>query len=536
MKIALAQLNPTIGAIEENKEKALKAVEEAKRANADLLLFPELTLIGYPPRDLLENKELIAENMRAAEAVGKASSNLTLVLSVAEPNPNEGEKPLFNVAQVWQNGKLILKYKKRLFPYYDIFDEARHFEGGNETGLFTLGNKKVAVTICEDIWGKKGYEWEYHGKDVTQDLVKEKPDLVINLSASPFQLEKTERRISLLKEIAHELKCPVVYCNQTGANDELLFDGSSLVLNANGEVEVRLPAFEEKTVVHTLGTGTSISPYPKTKEEWLFQSLVCGVSDYFKKTKNTKAVLGLSGGIDSAVVLAIVSAAVGAKNVKAVGLPSRYNASQSLEDAKKEADNLGVEFEMIPIEPIVESFLKQIPLQGLPLENIQPRIRMTLLMAIANKENRILLNTSNKSEIACGYATLYGDSAGALAVLGDVKKNEVYALARWINREREIIPRRVIDRAPSAELKENQTDQDSLPPYDDVDQLVEMHVEKGMTRAAILKAGMNPKSLDTFLRLYQINEYKRRQLPPALRVTGKAFGMGRRIPVVRFTQ
>ncbi len=536
MRVVISQLNLKIAAVEENLKKTLEALEEAKRSKADLIIFPELTFIGYPPRDLLENNNLIRENILAAEKLGAQSEGITLVTSVAEPNPEMGAKPLFNVAQVWQNGKCILKYKKRLFPYYDVFDEERHFESGKEKGFFLIGSKKVAVTICEDIWGKKGYEWRYHGRDLTQELKEDKPDLVINLSASPFQIGKPERRVSLLKEITAELKCPVVYCNQVGANDELLFDGSSLIVDEKAQLVVRLPAFEEKTVTYELGQSTQLSLSPQTNIEWIYHGLVLGIRDYFRKTNNAKAILGLSGGIDSSVVLALVVKALGSQNVKAVALPSKFNAQISHDDAKTLAANLNVEFQTISIEPLVEGFTKQVKLSGLAAENIQPRIRMTLLMALANAENRILLNTSNKSEIACGYATLYGDSAGALSVIGDLKKFEVYALAKYINEASEVIPKRVIERAPSAELRENQTDQDTLPAYEVLDKIVELFIEKAKSYQEILQSGVDKKSLDTFLKLYQSSEYKRRQLPPVLRVSEKAFGMGRRIPVVRFTQ
>ncbi len=531
MKIALHQLNPKIGAVDENLRMVLKALEESKKQGAELVLFPELTFLGYPPRDLLESLELVKRNEKAAETAGKQTQGLAAVFSVVEKNSAAGQKPVFNVAQVWQDGKCILKYRKKLFPYYDVFDEERHFQPGDQNGFFEVAGKKVAVTICEDAWGRQGFEWDYHGRDVIEDLKGSALDLLINLSASPFHFGKPERRELLFAQIAQELNCPVAYCDQAGVNDELIFDGASFILDAKGKLEARLPVFKESSVTHLLGQAGQISAYPATKEAWHFEALAFGIRDYVKKSGGEKLILGLSGGIDSCVVAAIAKEAVGNQNVKAVALPSKYNASASLSDSKQLAEKLGIDFQAVSIEPMVQAFLKSLPVTGLALENIQPRVRMTVLMAIANSENRILLNTSNKSEISCGYATLYGDTSGALAVLGDLKKHEVYALAKYINRNGEIIPQNAITRAPSAELRENQTDQDSLPAYDVLDEIVRLFIEEGKTFSEIKSLGVDPKAVDIFQRLYRSSEYKRRQLPPALRLTSKAFGMGRRIPV-----
>lgn len=531
MKVGVAQLNPKIGAVEDNLKKVLAAIEEAKANQASLLVFPELTFLGYPPRDLLEIKKLIQKNEDAAKTAGAKTQGMIAIFSVAETNPNPGEKPLFNVAQVWQNGKCVLKYKKRLFPYYDVFDEERHFEPGTGNGIFVWEGKKVALTICEDAWARQGFEWKSHGRDLISELKTEKPDLLLNLSASPFEMQKPERREVLFASIAKELKCPVIYCDQTGANDELIFDGSSFVLNENGERLLQLPAFQPAIQFWEWGKKSFLSPLPSSRPEWMWEALTLGVRDYCEKTGQKKAVLGLSGGIDSCVVLTLLCQALGSENVKAVALPTRFNSENSLKDAEFLCEQLGIPLQTLPIENLREAFEKTLPLKGVALENIQPRIRMTLLMGIANAENRILFNTSNKSELVCGYSTLYGDTAGALGVIGDLKKREVYDLAKYINRKKEIIPKNAIERPPSAELRDNQTDQDTLPAYDVVDKIVELFIEERLSPSEILKKGISQKDWETFSKLYRVSEYKRRQMPPILRVTSKAFGIGRRIPV-----
>ncbi len=532
MKAAIAQINPTIGDFALNARKMTDAIAAAKRAGAALVVFPELTTTGYPPRDLLDYEEFADANLKCLDTVAKAATGITAICGFVEKNPAPTGKPYFNAAAVLQEGRVIAVYRKQLLPYYDVFDEERYFEPGPVFGkpLFTLDGKRVAVTICEDAWNCENCLKRPYAVRPIEALRASGADLVVNLSASPFQLGKPALRIKLFTEAAAAVGAPVLFCNQAGGNDEILFDGCSFAVTPEGKLLAAARAFGEELLIVDLESKAAVQPpWPKEEAEWLFDALVMGLRDYAAKCGAHKVCLGLSGGVDSSVVAAIAVAALGKENVAALSLPTRYTASASREDAETLATRLGIELKLMPIEPLftlVQDQWKTVfghAPAGVALENIQPRLRMTLLMALANEQDRLLLNTSNKSEIACGYATLYGDSAGALAVLGDLTKGQVYALARHVNRAGEIIPARVLTRPPTAELRDNQTDQDTLPPYDVLDKQVNDAI------VGLDLRGANVQS--AFGRLFAVSEYKRYQLPPVLRISSRAFGVGRRIPI-----
>ncbi len=507
MKVAVVQFNPKIGDFASNGERMRNFVDEARKAGADLVVFPELATTGYPPGDLLDYKHFIDGNLRVLEELGRVSQGISIVCGYVERNPEATGKPYFNSAAVFQNGKRIANYRKRLLPYYDVFDEERYFEAGNESLTFEVGGKKVALTICEDLWNRPGYV----SRPYRENPKIGKVDLILNLSASPFSLGKPEKREELFRLVAREAGACVVVAGQAGGNDDLLFDGGSLIIDGTGKIIASAPAFEEYLLLDGL------ADVPNSETGWISAALITGIREYVRKCGARKVCLGLSGGVDSSVVAVLAAKALGPKNVKGVALPTRFNASASLEDAEALAKALSIEYSVYQIDPLFQKASEMLkPRQSLTLENIQPRLRMVFLMAVANDEDRLLLNTSNKSEIASGYATLYGDSAGALAVLGDLTKRQVYGLAKTFPE----IPSRVVTRAPSAELKENQTDQDTLPPYDALDAWVVEGIEK---------SGAFPSN--HFARLYSRSEYKRHQLPPALRISYRAFGRGRRIPI-----
>lgn len=534
MKIANAQMNPTVGDIPGNCAKVLSFIESAKKKGAEWIVFPELCLVGYPPRDLLDYPRLVKENRIALQKIKKSSTGIGVVIGALKENPNETGKKFFNSAYVFMNGESIFSYDKKLLPSYDVFEDERYFEKGSGASVFEWGNEKFGVSICEDVWNRKGFLERPYEENPIEDFKSENLKALFILSASPFDLKKQTLRADLLSEIARELKTPVIYCNQASGNDELIFDGGSTILDEKGSTQFQLPLFEEVCEVWDSSAASVKKVQPLTDSECLFRALSFGISDYLKKSHQTKICLGLSGGIDSSVVAALAVAAVGKENVLGVSLPTRFTSSASREDAKNLAQSLGIRFQEISIEPLFECFEKVLsPLKpnSLTLENVQPRIRMTLLMALSNQESSLLLNTSNKSEIATGYSTLYGDSAGALAPLGDLLKHQVRALAAYINRNGEIVPRRVIDRAPTAELRPNQKDEDTLPAYSLLDPLVDACLTGQLGPDELENKGFSKDSVDLFGRLHRISEYKRRQMPPVLRVSTKAFGMGRRIPL-----
>jgi len=532
LKIAVAQLNPKIGAFSKQIEKAKQAIAQAKKQGAELLLFPELFTTGYAPRDLLGYDSFVDGNLAALKALAKLADGITILTGFVERNPAKTGKPFFNSAALIRNKKIEAVYRKTLLPYYNIFEEERYFEAGDKHLLvFDQGGTRFAVSICEEIWNQPEHVHRAYEHDPLSTLKKKKVDVLLNLSASPFHVGKPAERLELLKSIAKKHKVGIAYCSQVGANDDLIFDGGSVIMSKQGKVLASAPAFEEAVLVNDLTTPGRVAKLPKSRIEWIARALELGLRDYTKKIGVPRVILGLSGGIDSAVAACIAVKALGEANVLGILLPSRFTSNDSLADAIELGSRLGIETQTISIEPVFSAYERQWlesegqPLTGVSNENLQPRIRMTWLMAMANKGNRLLLNTSNKSEIAMGYATLYGDSSGALALLGDLVKDDVYKLAAYYNADELVIPDRILTRAPTAELRPNQTDQDSLPPYPILDKQVQKVVERMELPAA------KGKDWETFRRLYAAAEYKRRQLPPALRVTSHAFGTGRRMPI-----
>ncbi|WP_044881282.1 NAD+ synthase [Neochlamydia sp. EPS4] len=540
MKILAAQINPTIGALKENTDKILQAIAHGKKLAADLILFPELALTGYPPQDLLLLPHFMEQVLFQLDKIREACIDIIAIVGLPRPNPDRREKGLFNSAAIIQNQKIVGFQDKFLLPTYDVFDERRYFEPATSIKTWNLKGKRVGITVCEDIWQHSALiaETSYH-KNPVEELLPFKPELLLNLSASPFSLSKFATRMKVCSEAARALRCPLIFCNQVGANDSLIFDGYSQHLNAKGELVHLAKGFEEDWLLIDLNASSPLIYPQKIATEELYKALILGVKDYFHKSGFQKACLGLSGGIDSAVVACIAVKALGAKNVMGVSMPSRYSSPGSKEDAQILAQNLGIDYRQICIEKAFQSYLELLEPQfrTLPIdhteENLQARVRGMILMALSNKFGHMVLNTGNKSELAMGYSTLYGDMCGALAVLGDVLKRDVYALAHWINRHQVIIPQSTLDKPPSAELRPNQTDQDSLPPYGTIDHILQAYVEEGQSSERIAKNFDYPvKLVEELIRKIHQNEYKRRQSPPALRISEKAFLTGRCFPIV----
>lgn len=537
MKIGLAQVNPTVGDFKQQKKKIFEWIDRARKSDADLLIFPELTLTGYPPRDLLDFPHFVDENLRLLTDIAEHCRNIAVVVGFVSRNEAPSGKRFHNSAAFLSEGKVSFIYHKQLLPFYDVFEEERYFEPGKESLIFRFKGKTLALSICEDAWNIGDYLARPYPEHPLQNLVDKGLDYLINISASPFHLGKSKTRVKLFGDVAASLNATVLFCNQVGANDELIFDGCSFAIDRNRALLAVAPAFEESITYF----GEK-SDWPEEASAWHSKALVLGIRDYVKKCGGAKVVLGLSGGIDSSVVTVLATHAVGSENVAVVSLPTRYTSNASQEDASALAANLGISLRTVEIEPLFSNYLKTLAplfsesLREITVENLQPRLRMTCLMAVSNQENALLLNTSNKSELATGYSTLYGDTSGAISPLGDLTKNEVFALARYINREEEIIPKRVLERPPTAELRENQTDEQSLPPYAVLDSLVQKSVE-GLQDANELEAqGVEKRWVDLFFKLYNASEYKRRQTPPILRVSARAFGMGRRIPIAKKLQ
>lgn len=540
MKILTAQINPTIGALTGNTAKILNAIEKGRKLGADLVLFPELTLTGYPPQDLLLLPHFISAVQKQLEKIIAATDNIIAIVGLPRYNPDQQEKPLFNSAAIIQNKQLLGYQDKSLLPTYDVFVERRYFEPAPCISTWSLNGKNIGITICEDIWQHSALLKEAsYRKNPVEELLELQPELLLNLSASPFSLAKLPNRLQVCSKAASTLNCPVILCNQVGGNDSLIFDGYSLYVNAAGEPLQLAKGFEEDLMLIDLDAMQKPINIHLHAEEELYKALILGVKDYFQKSGFSKACLGLSGGIDSAVVACIAVAALGPQNVLGIGMPSRYSSPGSKDDAKQLAENLGIEYREVPIEKPFQSYLDLFsPSFGdLPPdvteENLQARIRGMILMAFSNKLGYIILSTGNKSELAMGYSTLYGDMCGGLAILSDVTKMQVYALARWINSKKKVIPQSSIDKPPSAELRPNQTDQDTLPPYPTIDNVLQAYIEEHQSPEAIAQRFNYPLDLvnDLIKRIHR-NEYKRRQSPPGLRVSEKAFSAGRRFPIV----
>jgi NAD+ synthetase len=550
MNIRLHQLNPVIGDIEGNVQNILSAMEKAEAAGAELLLLPELCTCGYSPMDLLERPAFREAIYRANQKITEASGETAVIFGTATPNQKKG-RPCFNAALMTQNGTKIAEVHKALLPTYDVFNEDRYFERATSFECVEWNGRKLGITICEDIWANNGtIQYHTYALSPVKELAEAGADAIINLSASPFTVTKSESRERMLKDHADNIQRPIFYVNQVGANTELISDGDSMVLNSSAEVIARAPLFEEASVdvqwgeEHEVAARGSDSPVPLPDHtERIFHALCCGLKAYFEKTGVTsKAVLGLSGGIDSALVACIAAEALGAENVMAVAMPSEFSSEGSITDAEELAQNLGIEINQLPIKSIYNEYTRTLePLFegtefGIAEENIQSRARGVLLMAIANKFDRFVLNTGNKSELATGYCTLYGDMNGAVAVISDLYKSEVFELSRWLNASyygKEIIPQAIIEKPPSAELRPDQKDSDSLPDYNKLDTMLKLYVEEQRSASEIEDQGFEKGMVEKVIQLVDRTEYKRYQAPPGLKIHDKSFGSGRRWPLVQ---
>ena len=541
MKIALAQINTTVGDIEGNEARILTAYRRGQQMGVDLVVFPELAIAGYPPRDLLLKNAFIPRNLAALHRLAAATDKTGLLVGYVGQNAKRPGREAFNSVALLQEGRLLASRTKTLLPTYDVFDEDRYFEPGVENKPIEFNGVKIGLTICEDIWNDEDFwpERRYR-RNPAIDLIEAGAQILFNVSASPWHLGKNKTRFDMLSSLATKFGKPVIYCNLVGGNDELIFDGGSLAFNSQGQLVAQGRLFEEDFVVLDLDAETApIEPEQSADEEKLYHALVLGVRDYLHKCGFKSAVLGLSGGIDSALVACLAAEALGPENVHGISLPSQFSSQGSLDDARELAKNLGIRYDVIPIQPgflAVKNQLQEVfagRAEDTTEENIQARLRGVILMALSNKFGSLVLTTGNKSEMAVGYCTLYGDMCGGLAVINDLPKMTVYRLSQWINREREIIPTASITKPPSAELRPNQTDQDSLPPYEVLDAILEAYVVQGQSQAQIAAAGYDPAVVQRIVRLINISEYKRRQAAPGLKVTTKAFGIGRRIPIAQ---
>ncbi len=541
MKIALAQLNYHIGNFENNIQKIKNSINKAKKQGADIVVFAELAISGYPPRDFLEFNDFITQCNNAIENIAKECVGIAAIIGSPSKNPKKDGKDLYNSAYFLADGKTKHIVHKTLLPTYDIFDEYRYFEPNSKFETVEHKGKKLAISICEDLWNI--VDNPLYTLCPMDEMKSQQPDVMINIAASPFHYKQAILRKEILKSNASKYKIPLFYVNHVGAQTELLFDGGSLVINKTGEVVCELASFKEDFKLFDLHEidkkDKIISNHKSPMEiELIHDALIMGISDYFNKLGFKKTVLGLSGGIDSAVTLVLAERALGKEKVRAILLPSKFSSNHSIDDAKKLAENLNVAYDIIPIEAAYESltstlnpYFKDQPF-NITEENIQARVRAVILMALSNKFGYILLNTSNKSEAAVGYGTLYGDMCGGISVLGDLYKTQVYELANFINSEKEIIPNNSITKPPSAELRPDQKDSDSLPDYAILDKLLYLYIELRQGPKEIVEQGFDKKLVDRVLKMVNMNEYKRHQTPPILRISSKAFGMGRRMPIV----
>jgi NAD+ synthase (glutamine-hydrolysing) len=541
MKIALAQLNYHIGNFESNTQKIIASIEKARTLGADLVVFAELAICGYPPRDFLEFSEFIELCEESVARVAAATSGIGVIIGAPTKNPRVEGKDLFNSAYFIADGEVQTIVNKALLPTYDVFDEYRYFEPATEFACIEFRGTKIALTICEDLWNIN--DNPLYISAPMDELVKESPDLMINIAASPFSYKHDDDRFKVLSDNCKKYDLPLLYVNQVGAQTEIIFDGGSFVFDREGRMLDQMRYFEEEVKVFEYANGRIAGLEPKEYSpmedvEQIHQALILGIRDYFYKSGFDKAVLGLSGGIDSAVVCALAAEALGPQNVLAVLMPSRYSTDHSVKDAEDLVKKLGCKQEIVPIKDAADAFEKMLApaFKGLPFsvaeENIQARARAVVVMAFSNKFGYVLLNTSNKSECAVGYGTLYGDMAGAISVLGDVYKTQVYQLARYLNRNGEIIPENSIVKPPSAELRPDQKDSDSLPDYDVLDRLLFEYVELRKSSREIIAAGFDEELVKKVIKMVNRAEFKRYQTPPILRVSPKAFGMGRRMPIV----
>ncbi|HET8775097.1 MAG TPA: NAD+ synthase [Thermoanaerobaculia bacterium] len=540
MKVYIGQLNSTVGALDTNAGLIRRAYGEGVRAGADVVLVPELALTGYPPRDLLDRPYFIERTLETRDSLVAMTGDVTLIFGCPIRSPQWCGKPLHNAAVIARNGKVLLEQKKMLLPTYDVFDELRYFEPGREVHLVEIAGTRVGVSICEDFW----FDDELFGKKLycgnpVDDLARQGAEVLLNISASPFNAGKRRIRYDIFAGIARRYDVPLVYVNQVGGNDELLFDGSSIVIDKTGQTIFCAPAFEEHGTLVQLQGSPCESVLSLSKEEEIGRGLILGLRDYIGKCGFKDVVIGLSGGIDSALTAALAAEALGPEHVTGIAMPSQFSSQHSIDDARTLAQNLGIAFHIVPIQPIYQPY--ETAVEELfaekkfdtTNENIQARIRGNILMAWSNRTGALVLTTGNKSELAVGYCTLYGDMAGGLALLGDVYKTMVYRVSRWINRERELIPQSTLTKAPSAELRPNQTDQDTLPPYDVLDGILKLYIEEWLEVDAIAARGFDRDLVARILRLVDTNEFKRAQAAPTLRVSAKAFGSGRDMPIAQ---
>ncbi len=558
MKICLAQINPTVGAFEQNVKKICRFINTAKKKGADLIVFPEMCIVGYPPKDLLELSGFVDSNLKALEEVRNNVTGISAIVGFVDRNAGQCGKNLYNAAAYINNKEIVSRHYKSLLPTYDVFDEDRYFESAHSISLAKISGRKFGISICEDAWGANiSWQGKIHHKDPVESMIRQGGEIIINISASPFTIGKQDVRLKMLTSHAKKYNVPIVFVNQIGGNDDLVFDGNSLVINKKGVIVDKALSFEEDLLMvefkgsdvsaggskpGSVGKRTQASA-DEGEIESVYKALVLGTRDYVRKCGFKKAVIGLSGGIDSAVTAVIAARALGKGKVLGVTMPSGFSSKGSVKDSKVLAKRLGIAFENIPIKSVYNAYTRTLSdmFTGLPFdvteENLQARIRGKILMAISNKYGYLVLTTGNKSELAVGYCTLYGDMCGGLAVISDIPKTMVYGIDEYINRRKEIIPIDTIEKPPSAELRPGQKDQDSLPPYDILDGILRAYVEESKDIDDIVGIGFNETLVKDIIKKVDRNEYKRKQAAPGLKVTSKAFGTGRRMPLAqRYTR
>ena len=540
LRIAIAQINTTVGDIRGNEAKILNAYRRGLAKNVDLVVVPELAVTGYPPRDLLLNPQFIRENLAALHRITKETQDAALILGYVESRRNSAGRPLRNAAALLHQGKQIAVRYKTLLPSYDVFDEDRYFEPAKENPPISFQGHTIGLTICEDAWNDADF-WprRRYFQNPVKPLLDAPCDILVNIAASPWHLGKLKLRLDMFRALLQGRQSHLIYCNLVGGNDELIFDGNSFALKSDGSLLCQANSFSEDFRIVEMDDSPTLRLKESSDEENLHHSLVLGIKDYLDKCGFRSALIGLSGGIDSAVTASLAAIALGKENVRGIAMPSRYSSPESLEDAAQLASNLGIQYNVLPIETAFETVRQSLApvFQNAPEdtteENIQARLRGLFLMSLSNKFGSLLLTTGNKSELAVGYCTLYGDMCGGLAVLSDVPKTLVYRLARWINRNEIIIPVNTLQKPPSAELRPHQQDQDSLPDYETLDAILEAYIVNLKNPAEIIDAGLPKAAVQKIVALIERNEYKRRQAAPGLKVTSKAFGLGRRMPIAR---
>lgn len=536
MKIGIAQMNSIVGDLSFNADEIISRYQDLVSSGADLVITPELSVTGYPPRDLIFRSKFIDDNLKVIEKIAEKVGNVPIVVGCIDYNTQNTGNPFENAAVVIKDHEIVGKVTKCLLPSYDVFDETRYFEPSKEVQVQVLSGMKIGITICEDIWSEDFLPSKLYVKDPAGELAKKGIDCLVNLSASPYHMGKPKDRHAMLSFLARRIHAPVVYCNSVGGNDELIFDGNSLAFSADGELISQGASFESQSILVDT-ESTKISVREDNQLEEIYNALVLGLRDYVTKCGFRSALIGLSGGIDSALTAVIAERALGADNVYGVTMPSEFSSSGSVNDSLSLAENLGIGFEEVPIKNSFATLKAELSEvfqnyeEDITEENMQARIRGLFLMSISNKKGHLLLTTGNKSELAVGYCTIYGDMCGGLAVISDLPKTLVYKLAKWINRKKEIIPWETIEKAPSAELKPNQKDQDTLPDYEILDQILELYVDQSISVSSIIAKGYDKDLVKWIACRVEMNEWKRWQSAPGLRVTSKAFGVGRRIPI-----